>query len=135
MTIDFKELLKTAVRAFPSQQALAEAIGISTARLNRALNKGDHPFNVENCLRLARVMGARPSMVLRSAGKGEVAELIESLYGKEVDSTMTFKERNHLHRWRKLDPEKQRAIDVLTRDRPDTTTTKASRALRRTRRQ
>lgn len=135
MTIEFRELLKAAVKQFGSQRALAEAIQLDTSRLNRAINKGDHPFNVENCLRLAQVTGLRPSLVLRAADKGSVAELIESLYGKEVDSRMTLKERDHLDCWRKLDPERQRAIDVLTRDRLDTTTTKARRALKRPRHQ
>jgi transcriptional regulator with XRE-family HTH domain len=132
VTSDFREVLKAAVRDYPSQQALADAIGVSAARLNRALNKGDHPFNVENCLRLAKVTGAKPSPILHAAGKGDVAELIEGLYGEQVDSTLTIKERDHLDRWRQLDAERQRAIDVLTRDRPETTS-KSRRALNRRR--
>ncbi len=86
LPIDFAELLRKAARQFPSQQAFATALGISTPRLNRALNKGDYPFNVVNCLRLARLTGESPSAVLRSANKAEIADLIERLYGPGLDA-------------------------------------------------
>jgi len=89
---------------------LAKAIDINASRLSRALNGTDtHSFNIENCLRLAKLSGEPASEVLRAAGKGEIAELIESLYGKERPvtdpvvqdllknwATFTADEKNHV---------------------------------------
>lgn len=83
----FKTLLNKIAGRFPSRTALAKALNITPSRLSRALNTGDFPFNVENCLRLAKVSGEPPSEVLRAADNGEIAELIESLYGPEKTVT------------------------------------------------
>jgi hypothetical protein len=79
----FKALLARTAKRFPSRQALARALGINGSRLSRAINTGDFPFNVKNCLKLAQVSGESPSMILRTAGKDDVATLIESLYGDQ----------------------------------------------------
>jgi hypothetical protein len=87
---NFKELLNRIAETFPSRQALARAIGINASRLSRALNGSDKfPFNATNCLRLAKLSGEPASAVLRAAGKGEIADLIESLYGPEKPVTDT----------------------------------------------
>ncbi len=80
---DFKELLARIVQKFESKKALADALDMDPSRLSRAINTGDFPFNIENCLRLAKVSGESPSEVLRAADNGDIAELIESLYGPE----------------------------------------------------
>lgn len=80
----FQELLNRIADGFPTRQALAKAIDINASRLSRALNGTDkHSFNIENCLRLAQLSGEPASAVLRAADKGDIAELIESLYGQE----------------------------------------------------
>ena len=85
---DFTELLNRVAKDFPSRHALAKALKINASRLSRALNGTDpHPFNIENCLGLAKVSGVSASEVLRAANKGKVAELIESLYGPEKNVT------------------------------------------------
>jgi hypothetical protein len=84
---DFKELLSRIALKFESKKALADALDMDPSRLSRAINTGDFPFNVENCLRLARVSGESPSELLRAADKGDIAELIESLYGPEKAMT------------------------------------------------
>lgn len=84
----FTELLNRIAERFPTRHALAKALDINASRLSRALNGSEEfPFNIENCLRLAQVSGEPPSGVLRAANKGEVAELIESLYGAEKKVT------------------------------------------------
>lgn len=80
---DFKELLSRIAQKFESKKALADALDMDPSRLSRAINTGDFPFNIENCLRLAQVAGEPPSEVLRAADNGDIAELIESLYGPE----------------------------------------------------
>jgi hypothetical protein len=112
---EFQSLLIHAATQFPSQHAMADAIGISPARLNRAIHQGDYAFNVANCLRLALVTSITPSTILRAAGKGEIADLIERLYGS-VDPALTRPERDHLRQWRALEPDRQAAIAVLMRE-------------------
>lgn len=76
----FPELLNGFVRRFGSQTALGKAIDISASRLSRVI-QGQHSLEVVNCLRLAEVTGESPSVVLRAAGKADVADLIERMYG------------------------------------------------------
>ena len=74
----FKTLLKRLQKKYyPSTVAFAQALGIKDAsRLSRG-----QPFDVYWCLRLAKVTGEHPSVVLRAANKGLIASLIEELYG------------------------------------------------------
>lgn len=75
------ELLLQQLPKFDNKRIrLAEAIGITPSRLTRAI-KGDYALDVRNCLQLAKVADLSPSLVLRSAGKDEIASLTEELYG------------------------------------------------------
>ena len=69
---------------FGTQTALANAIGLQLTPFTRGVAVGT--FNVMNLLRLARAAEASPSMVLRLAGKGQEADLIEELYGSGRDA-------------------------------------------------
>ncbi len=75
----FRQLLKRLQKKhrYPSVRAFAQALGIADAsRLSRG-----SPFDVKGCLRLALVTGEPPSVVLRAAGKADIAAMIEQLYG------------------------------------------------------
>lgn len=61
------------------------AIGVEPSHLSRAMGPGGQPFNVEGCLKLAQITNTHPSTVLRAAGKGRIAALIEQLYGPARD--------------------------------------------------
>lgn len=106
----FKELLKRIADRFPSKKAFAEAMDIDPSRLTRALNTGDFPFNVVNCLRLAKISGESPAEILRTAGKADVAELIESLYGKDRTRLLTAEERELLDTWKGFTPDTRQAL-------------------------
>lgn len=115
--LDFTALLKRVAARFPSQQAFAEALDMSTARLNRALNKSDYPFNALNCLRLARLSGESASEILRAANKGEVADLIESLYGTPTSTAPD--ERELLERFRAMkQPAKTKLLEFVREIQP-----------------
>jgi hypothetical protein len=101
----FKDLLNRIAEKFETQKAMAEALDIDASRLTRALKKGDFPFNVENCLRLAKLSGESPSAILRAADKAEIADLIESLYGRDRTRLLTPAEREVLDRFATLPPE------------------------------
>lgn len=66
-----------------NQQQLAEAIGVTGPTVSKIVRGvGGATFAAVNCLKLAEVSGEAPSRVLELAGKGDVAKLIERLYGK-----------------------------------------------------
>jgi transcriptional regulator with XRE-family HTH domain len=111
---NFKSFLNQIAERFPSRAALAKRLGITPSRLSRALNTGDFPLNVENCLRLAKVSGEPPSDVLRAAGKGDVVDLIESLYGAK--SEFTWDERELLNEWRSLNERARMSLRTLVAD-------------------
>ena len=100
----FKILLNRIVGGYPSRAALAKALEITPSRLSRALNTGDFPFNIKNCLRLALVTGESPTTILRAANKAAIAELIESLYGQDRTTLLSAAERNLLELWNNLTP-------------------------------
>lgn len=92
----FQEMLGGFVERFGSQTALGRAVGMSASRINKVL-KGRDTFDVANCLRLAEATGETPAVILRTAGKGDVQELIERLYGEarpRMAPTMTPAQRD-----------------------------------------
>lgn len=97
---EFTDLLRRIAQRYATQQAFARALGISVARLNRAMNQADYPLNVANCLRLAELADEDPSAVLRVAGKADVADLITRLYGTPLMvSDLATAQRNLLKIW------------------------------------
>ena len=77
-----RQIIADAVGRFGSQTALGNAIGLSPTRISRVLKGDGCSLEVISCLRLAEVTGESPTVILRAAGKWDVAELIERLYGK-----------------------------------------------------
>jgi hypothetical protein len=102
--LDLIDLLRKHAATFGTQREYAQALGISEARLNRILNRksGGYVLNVANCLRFAALSGERASEVLRAAGKGDVAELIEQLYGPGQES-LTKGQRDVLRLFEAID--------------------------------
>jgi plasmid maintenance system antidote protein VapI len=115
---DFQELLAEVRKGYSSQKEFAKALGIDPSRLSKAINLGEFPFNAENCLRLAKLSDKAPSAILRAAGKGDIAELIESLYGKQWTDLLTKEEQELLRAWQAQTPEEQQALLTLLRRRP-----------------
>jgi transcriptional regulator with XRE-family HTH domain len=76
-------LLRSIRDRFPSQLAFAQAIGVSSSRAGRVM-KGQDSLNALSCLRLAAAAGEPPSRILRAANKGELADLLEQLYGRQA---------------------------------------------------
>lgn len=102
---DLQQLLAGFVAEFGSQTALGKAIGVSASRLSRVMSGEEHSLEVLNCLKLADVTGRSPSVVLRAAGKGDVADLIEKLYGKARpagEPAIPPIDREHLEKWQRL---------------------------------
>lgn len=115
---DFGEFLEDLAKQFPTKQAFAEAIGITPSRFSRVL-AGTYTLNVLNCLRLAKAAGRSPSVVLRAAGKREIADLIEALYGPGATS-VSPKEREVLDLWNGLTPRAREGLRLTLSELPRT---------------
>lgn len=111
---EFREIVRRALARFPSQKALAKELQISSTRLSHVLNPkpgiDDYPFNIGNCLRLAKAANESPLVVLRAAGQGEEADLIQFFYG---ESELTPAQRDLLKRWKQLETDDHAAIWAL----------------------
>lgn len=97
---EFQELLEGAARRYRTKGDLARALGITPGRLSRVLG-GEHSLDVGKCLTLAKLTGESPSRVLRVAGKGQIADAIEDLYGPGA-TPVSPKERELLDVWSAL---------------------------------
>jgi hypothetical protein len=76
----FPTLLRKLRKRYPSVRAFARALDVDASHLSRAMSvKHGQPFDVRGCLRLARVTGYDPLIILRAAGKDEIANLIAEL--------------------------------------------------------
>lgn len=113
---EFRDLLEAAAKAYPTKKAFAGAIGISPGRLSRVLG-GEHSLDVGNCLTLAKLTGDSPSRVLRVAGKGDIADAIEGLYGPAAPS-MSPKERELLDVWNALTPRAREGLRLTMSELP-----------------
>ena len=119
----FARLLLALVRASGGEkQAFARAVRISPASLSRQLAGTDRPLETEACLRIAHHAGVSASRVLRAAGRGEVADLLEDLYGEPAirranrpGIELTISERDSLAILRALAPREHRAALLLLR--------------------
>jgi hypothetical protein len=95
--------------------ALANAIGLQLTVFIRGLKAGT--FSVLNCLRLAKATNTDPLLVLRLAGKHEVAALIEELcVTTGTKAAVTDKDRFHLRRWHSITARAQQGLDLLIDD-------------------
>lgn len=65
-----------------TKTALALDLGISLERLLKVIKNPSESLGVANLLRLAVVSELAPGAVLRMAGKADVADLLEVLYGR-----------------------------------------------------
>ncbi len=95
MSQSFPALLRSLQKKhFRTGKAFAVALGVKPSHLSHAMGPGGQPFDVLRCLKLARLTSTHPSKVLRAAGKGEIATLVEELYGPARELSTT--ERNLL---------------------------------------
>jgi len=96
-----------------TKQQLAREIGITPSSLSH-LAVGNMGASVKVCLRLAGACGVSASTILRAAGKNEIAELIEQLYGaaatQRLGVVMSPDEREFLEKLRRV---KRRSRRIL----------------------
>lgn len=125
---DFRRLLnELAVSYGGSKQAFAQAIGITPSHLSHLLTETPNQRSAPStdvCLAIAAAAHANPSTVLRSAGKGEIADQLETLYGPAAERRQAFlattrlspADEKYLGVWRHLSAKDKRAlIHILDR--------------------
>jgi len=99
-----------------TKQQLARELGITPSSLSH-LAVGNMGASVDVCLRLAAASGVSASKILRAAGKHDVADLIEQLYGRaataRIGVAMSPDEREFIEKLRRVRPRSRRAIRFL----------------------
>jgi len=109
----FRVLLKRLAKAYPTVKAFAQALDVDPSHLSRAMHT-EQPFDVRGCLRLARVTGTNPGEVLRAAGKGDIADLIEELYGP-AQALLTAEQQDLLAAFDAMNPNVRKAFTEIAK--------------------
>lgn len=106
------ELIK---QRFRTATALAAKIDMELSPFSRGVKSGT--LNLVNLLKLAKAADEQPSIVLRLAGKGEEADLIEEVYGSG-DGALTVSEREMLDAWNALTPRAREGLRLTLSELP-----------------
>lgn len=117
MSTTFAVLMRALLDAYQgSKTEFAREAEIAPSVLSRLLSGGVPP-PTDVCLRIARAGGASASLVLRTAGHGHTADLLETLYGEArvAAQTGTAEDRAFLREFQLLDPRTRKAVMVLIR--------------------
>lgn len=111
-TLTFSQWIERLIaERFGTPTALAHRLGMRLTPFQRGVESGT--FNIVNLLKLASIAGEHPSTVLRLAGKGDVADLIERLYDVSGEP-LTESQREVLDLWAHVrDERKVHLLDVL----------------------
>lgn len=94
-----------------TMRKIAELANMSESGFVRGVKRGT--LSPENLLRLAAATDMPPSTVLRMAGKGDLADLIERLYGNGQDA-LSESQRRVLEAWDRLPDADARANMLFT---------------------
>lgn len=116
---EFRRLLHELVASYGgTKQDLARAVRITPSSLSHLLaEQATHAPSSEVCIRLAHATGTSASKILRAAGKGALADLIEDMYGETaarrqpfIGARLTPQEEQHMRAVRALDTRAKRAF-------------------------
>jgi hypothetical protein len=97
---------------YPTVRAFAGALGIDETQLSRAMGPRGKPFDTRRCLKLAAMTGENPTTILRAAGKGDLAILIEQQYG-EPSGTLSQDHQELLAAFDAIAPQARPAILLI----------------------
>ena len=107
----FLSFIKELERRHGTANAIAEALDMSPSAFSRGSRSGS--LGTLKLLRLAKWSGESPSRVLRLAGKGEIADQIEDLYGPE--HALNGRAHEVGEQWLALEKDAQDALFILLR--------------------
>ena len=114
---ELADLLATLIEASGgTKKDFGHAVGLGSSTISHLLSGDPHyALGIEPCLRIAYATGCPPSKLLSAAGKGEIALLIESLYGPAAAQRMpqpefTIEERRIVTQLRTMSPKIRHAL-------------------------
>lgn len=97
-----------------SKKDFGSQVGLRGSTISHLLSGDPHySLGVEVCLRIAKEFGASPSTLLRAAGKGAVAELIEELYGLTAERRVKLATQRGRHLSPRDEQHLERAAQLL----------------------
>jgi len=105
-----QEFLDARRATFGTLQTIAKHMDVTFSGFLRAVKQGT--LSVENCLRLAEVLGEEPAVIFRVANKPDLADQFERLYGKTTNP-MTEEERGIVSMWRGLTADARTGFQIL----------------------
>lgn len=108
----FRQLLEAHYAHFDSFADAAEPVGITGSRYARAM-KGEYSFDVATCLKFAGAAGVDPGLVLRAAGKPDVADMLDALYGRVAAPAVPAAALEDAARLSRLPLEQRKALRVV----------------------
>lgn len=112
----FRSFIQRWITEYGTAGKLADAIGLTLSAFSRGV-RNEGTLGVESCLRLAEETGESPGHVLRLAGKAEVADLLERLYGRRQSLLrLGRQERELLDVWSSLPVASQKSLLGLMKD-------------------
>lgn len=106
------ELIK---QRYGTATALAAKIDMALSPFSRGVRLGT--LNLTNLLKLAKAADEYPSTVLRLAGKGREADLIEEVYGS-TQEVLTASEREIVELWKALTPRAREGLRLTMGELP-----------------
>lgn len=109
---DLQALLSGLLERYGTKTALAQALGMTLERLVKVMKDPNESLGVANCLRLAKVSGLPPSQVLTLAGKKDIADLLDLLYGRTPERGAS-REDLVTQWWPMLSPKAKEAMRTL----------------------
>ncbi|HKE44218.1 MAG TPA: hypothetical protein VKB41_06730 [Steroidobacteraceae bacterium] len=115
MAESLDDLIEAVLPKFGSKQALADACGMTPSGFGRGMS--NNTMTVGNLLTFAKVGGVDPLRVLRAAGKTDVADRIEDLFGASASKApvLSRPDRDHLSLWNALPPQVRATFDQVFR--------------------
>lgn len=115
-TASFRRYIESKIaQQYGTAQNLASKIGLSVSAFLRGVKIGT--LGLDTLFRLAYEFGDPPGKMLRLAGKGDVADLLDRLYGptREDARSLTGSQREILTIWTELDSAEREPLLLLFR--------------------
>lgn len=95
------------------KSAMAAAIEMTPSPLGKVIDGSSKYFGPEACLRLAKATGESATRILEIAGKKDLADLIESLYGQQLIAST---DRELLNDWKAIPADERDNLRRVVRD-------------------
>lgn len=114
MPREFVTYINEWVREYGTRRSLAARLGLTASAFSRGIIR-EQTFGVETLLRFIIETGEPAGKVLRLAGKGELAELMERVYQNDGSHVTRAAHRELLATWNAMAADDQAAVLKIMR--------------------